>query len=84
MLKVSVHFRSIALSRPPDTEVVNSKCSKMPTEGISQGERQGCKLLPAKLHKTGQMDRECLCILRGAPSNFIIISQSHFVCNLSH
>lgn len=44
MVKVSVHFRPIALSREPDTEVVNSKGSKMVTEGISQGESQGCKI----------------------------------------
>lgn len=72
MVKVSLHFRPITLSMEPDTEVVNSKCSKMAIEGISQGERQGCKILTAKLHKTGQMDRECLYILSGAPSNLIV------------
>lgn len=72
MVKVSVHFRPIALSREPDTEVVNSKGSKMVIEGISQGESQGCKIFTAKLHKTGQMDRERLYIHSGAPSNLII------------
>lgn len=71
MAKVRVHFRSTVLSRKPDTEAVHSKCLRMAIEVIPHEERQMCKLLAARLQKIGQMGRECLYILSGAPSSLI-------------